>query len=122
MEVTSLSLVGVLLIVAILFVVGMMFFERYFVNIDSKVVSRIICMVIMINICILIFLILSFSKVKFTVGPVGPRGIRGRRGRHGKYQTLNKCQKQSKTIGEEKYELSKRKNIRIQKPVLGNNI
>ena len=97
----------------------MMFFERYLLtNKNEKTVGRIILFCILVNILILVFLILTFSKIQFTPGPRGPRGIRGRRGHQGRMDGLNQCVKQSKTLGEMKYENDKQKQIKIQKPSL----
>ena len=113
------AIIGILLAITLICIVAMMFFERYFLTKkNEKVVSRIILLCILINILILVFLVLTFSKIQFTSGPKGPRGIRGRKGHQGEIQGLNQCQKQGKTLGEIKYETAKNENIKIQTPSL----
>lgn len=113
------AIIGILLAITLICIVAMMFFERYFLTKkNEKVVSRIILLCILINILILVFLVLTFSKIQFTPGPKGPRGIRGRKGYQGEIQGLNQCQKQGKTLGEIKYETVKNENIKIQTPSL----
>jgi len=113
------AIIGILLAITLICIVAMMFFERYFLTKkNEKVVGRIILLCILINILILVFLVLTFSKIQFTPGPKGPKGIRGRRGHQGKMQGLNQCQKQGKTLGEMKYETEKGNQIKIQTPSL----
>ena len=113
------AIIGILLAITLICIVAMMFFERYFLTKkNEKVVGRIILLCILINILILVFLVLTFSKTQFTPGPKGPKGIRGRRGHQGKMQGLNQCQKQGKTLGEMKYETEKGNQIKIQTPSL----
>jgi len=113
------AIIGILLAITLICIVAMMFFERYFLTKQNeKVVGRIILLCILINILILVFLVLTFSKTQFTPGPKGPKGIRGRRGHQGKMQGLNQCQKQGKTLGEMKYETEKGNQIKIQTPSL----
>ena len=116
------AIIGILLAITLICIVTMMFFERYFLTKQNeKVVGRIILLCILINILILVFLVLTFSKIQFTPGPKGPKGIRGRRGHQGKMQGLNQCQKQGKTLGEMKYETEKGNQIKIQTPSLDVN-
>jgi hypothetical protein len=113
------AIIGILLAITLICIVGMLFFERYFLTKQNeKVVGRIILLCILINILILVFLVLTFSKIQFTPGPKGPKGIRGRRGHQGNMQGLNQCQKQGKTLGEMKYETEKGNQIKIQTPSL----
>lgn len=113
------AIIGILLAITLICIVVMMFFERYFLTKkNEKVIGRIILLCILINILILVFLVLTFSKIQFTYGPNGPKGIRGRRGHYGKMQGLNQCQKQGKTLGEMKYETEKNSQIKIQTPSL----
>lgn len=113
------AIIGILLAITLICIVTMMFFERYFLTKkNEKVVGRIILLCILINILILVFLVLTFSKIQFTPGPLGPKGIRGRNGHQGKMQGLNQCEKQGKTLGEMKYETEKGNQIKIQTPSL----
>lgn len=113
------AIIGILLAITLICIVAMMFFEKYFLTKkNEKTVGRVILLCILINILILVFLVLTFSKIQFTIGPKGPKGIRGRRGHQGKMQGLNQCQKQGKTLGEMKYETQKNSQIKIQTPSL----
>tara|TARA_B100000282_G_scaffold203917_1_gene149570 strand:+ start:401 stop:784 length:384 start_codon:yes stop_codon:yes gene_type:complete len=115
----GIAIIGILLAITLICIVAMMFFERYFLTKQNeKVVSRIILLCILINVLILVFLVLTFSKIQFTPGPKGPKGIRGRMGHQGRMDGLNQCVKQSKTLGEMKYETEKGKQIKIQTPSL----
>ena len=113
------AIIGILLAITLICIVAMIFFERYFLTKkNEKVVGRVILLCILINVLILVFLILTFSKIQFTPGPKGPKGLRGRRGHQGKMQGLNQCEKQGKTLGELKYETEKGNQIKIQTPSL----
>lgn len=113
------AIIGILLAITLICIVAMMFFERYFLTKkNEKTIGRVILLCILINILILVFLVLTFSKIQFTIGPKGPKGIRGRTGHQGKMQGLNQCQKQGKTLGEMKYETEKNSQIQIQTPSL----
>ena len=62
---------------------------------------------ILVNIIILVFLIMSFSKVKFTEGSMGPTGNQGEKGLEGDVGGLSVCGKKYQTIEEKKaYEKS----------------
>ena len=57
---------------------------------------------IIINVIILIFLIMSFSKVKMQEGPSGPRGNKGYKGFDGKDGSLQTCKPKVFNVGEKK--------------------
>ena len=62
---------------------------------------------VIINIIILVFLIMSFSKVKFAQGNMGPTGNKGERGSEGAAGGLQICGKKYQTVEEKKtYERS----------------
>lgn len=116
---SNIAIIGILLGISLISIVAMMFFERYFFTKNNeKAVCRIILLCILINLIIFVFLVLTFSKITFNQGPQGTQGIRGRIGHTGRMDGLNQCKKQSKTLGEMKYEESKKKLIKIQSPVL----
>jgi membrane-bound ClpP family serine protease len=120
-RISGLGLLGILFSIALLCIVFAIFLERYIKVTDSKLFFRILIITVMMNIMILTFLIFSFSKIKTKTGPRGPTGIRGRRGFNGKYDTVQKCNKQSKLLGDTYIESQTKSNIVIQKPVLGFN-
>ena len=117
--VSSPALIGIILVVAVIGLVIMMVFERYLAPLlANKVLLRIVLLGILINLCILIFLIYSFSRVSFQPGPRGPSGIRGIRGPAGSNANINKCSKQTKTITKEKNDRIRAKTIVVQKPAI----
>lgn len=63
---------------------------------------RMFFLAIVINIIIFIFLIMSFSKVKFTIGPAGPQGNKGARGHNGDSGGLEVCGVKYQTVEEKK--------------------
>ena len=120
-RITGIGLLSIILFILLICVIIGYIFERYMKFKDGKIFFRIMLFTVMINICILVFLIFSFSKVKFVPGPRGPKGIRGRSGLLGKYDTVVKCKKQSKTLGGEYQDKLKKETIVVQRPVLGFN-
>lgn len=118
-KVSSSTLLGVILVVAVIGLVVMMVFERYFTPfMANKVLLRIVLLGILINICVMVFLIYSFSRVSFVVGPRGPSGIRGLPGPLGTNSEINKCSKQTKTITKERNDRIRARTIVIQKPAI----
>ena len=118
-HVSSPALIGVILVVAVIGLVVMMVFERYFTPyMSNKVLLRVVLLGILINICIMVFLIYSFSRVSFAVGPRGPSGIRGLSGPLGANAEINKCSKQTKTITKERNDRIRAKTIVVQKPAI----
>ncbi len=118
-RVSSPMLIGVILVVAVIGLVIMMVFERYFTPyMSNKVLLRIVLLGILINICIMFFLIYSFSRVSFAVGPRGPSGVRGLTGPLGSNAEINRCSKQTKTITKERNDRIRAKTIVVQKPAI----
>lgn len=118
-KVSSPKLIGVILIIAVNGLVVMMVFERYFTPfMANKILLRIVLLGILINICVMVFLIYSFSRVSFAVGPRGPSGVRGLSGLLGQNAEINKCSKQTKTITKERNDRVRAKTLVIQKPVI----
>lgn len=120
-RISGLGLLSILLFISFFCILIGFIFERYMKTKETKMFFRIMLFTLLLNLCILFFLIYSFSKTKFTAGPQGPQGIRGRKGLRGKYDTVAKCNKQSKTLGEAYFDKIKGENIIVQKPVLGFN-
>ena len=118
-KVTSPALIGVILGIAVIGLMVMMVFERYLAPVlANKVLLRIVLLGILINLCIMVFLIYSFSRVSFVVGPRGPAGIRGLQGPSGRNAEINKCSKQIKTITKERNDRIRAKTIVVQKPAI----
>lgn len=117
--VSSIALIGIILIIAVVGLCIIIFFERYIAPfLANKVLLRIILLGVLINLCILIFLVYSFSRVQFQQGPRGPSGIRGLIGPLGSNSQINKCSKQTKTITKEYNDRIRAKTIIIQQPAI----
>ena len=118
-RVSSPALIGVILVVAVIGLSIMMVFERYLAPLlANKILLRLILLGVLINLCILVFLIYSFSRVSFIPGPRGPSGIRGLPGPSGRNAEINKCSKQTKTITKERNDRIRAKTIVVQKPAI----
>lgn len=83
-------------------VIGIQLLERLFIGNPNLNSIRMFGITIIINIVILIFLIMSFNKVKFNQGPKGPKGNKGEIGSIGRDGGLNVCGKTYETIEEKK--------------------
>jgi hypothetical protein len=87
--------------------VGLQFLDRLFAGSKNINAIRMFGITILVNIIILVFLIMSFSKVKFTEGSMGPTGNKGEKGLEGDVGGLSVCGKKYQTIEEKKaYEKS----------------
>ena len=82
--------------------VGLQVIDRLFTGSKNISAMRMFGITIIINIIILLFLIMSFSKVKFSQGGRGPTGNRGDRGIQGTSGGLNICNKKPRTVEEQK--------------------
>ena len=69
------------------------FIDSIFMDSEYRKVIQLFCIGIILNIMILTFLVMSFSKIKFAVGNIGPRGIKGSMGYTGQDGHLENCGK-----------------------------
>jgi len=83
-------------------IVGMQFLDRLFAGSKNLQAIRIFAISITLNVIILIFILMSFSKIKFMVGPVGPQGNKGERGMEGSPGGLVVCKPNARTAQEQK--------------------
>lgn len=83
-------------------IVGMQFLDKLFAGSKNLQAIRIFAISIILNIIILIFILMSFSKIKFIVGPNGPQGNKGDRGMEGTPGGLIICKSNSRTAQEQK--------------------
>lgn len=90
------------LIIFITGIIFLQFIDRLFVGSKNLNAIRMFFLAIIINIIILLFIILSFGKVKFTPGNQGPQGNRGERGIEGENGGLQICGKSYQKIEEKK--------------------
>ena len=82
--------------------VGIQVLERLFVGSKNLNVIRMFGFSILLNIVILLFLIMSFSKVKLQQGYQGPQGNKGYQGYQGNNGGLQVCGKKYQTVEEKK--------------------
>lgn len=83
-------------------IVGMQVLDRLFYGSKNLQAIRIFAISIILNIIILIFILMSFSKIKFVVGPIGPQGNKGGRGIEGSPGGLIVCKPNARTAQEQK--------------------
>jgi len=83
-------------------IVGMQLLDKLFMGSKNLNAIRMFALAILINIIILLFILMSFSKVKFTSGPQGPQGNKGSRGGSGHDGGINLCNKKYQTAEEKK--------------------
>lgn len=83
-------------------IVGMQFLDKLFAGSKNLQAIRIFAISITLNIIILIFILMSFSKIKFAVGPNGPQGNKGYRGMEGSAGGLIVCKPNPRTAQEQK--------------------
>lgn len=83
-------------------VVGIQVLDRLFAGSKNLTIIHIFGFTILINIVILLFLIMSFSKVKFAQGYQGPQGNKGYQGYAGSNGGLQVCGKKYETVEEKK--------------------
>ena len=83
-------------------IVGMQFLDKLFAGSKNLQAIRIFAISITLNIIILIFILMSFSKIKFVVGPHGPQGNKGYRGMEGTPGGLIVCKPNARTAQEQK--------------------
>ena len=88
-----------------IFIVGIIclqLLDKFFYGSPNLTAIRLFGITIIINIIILVFIIMSFSKVKFTVGKAGPQGNKGSRGYIGDDGGINLCNPRYQTAQEKK--------------------
>ena len=93
----------VILIVFICGLVLLQFISKIFVGSNNLNAIQMFGITILINIMILIFLVMSFSKVNLTQGPQGPQGNKGNKGNNGNDGTLAVCGVKYQSAEEKKY-------------------
>jgi hypothetical protein len=81
----------VILVVFICGLVLLQFISKMFIGSNNLNAIQMFGLTILINIMILIFLVMSFSKVNLTQGPQGPIGNKGDKGITGVDGTLAVC-------------------------------
>ena len=82
--------------------VGLQVLDRLFMGSKNLIAIRLFGISIIINIVILVFIIMSFSKIKFQRGPQGPMGNKGNKGSKGIPGGLQVCGETYETVQEKK--------------------
>ena len=93
----------VILIVFICGLVLLQFISKMFIGSNNLNAIQMFGLTILINIMILIFLVMSFSKVNLTQGPQGPIGNKGDKGITGVDGTLAVCSVKYQNAENKKY-------------------
>jgi len=90
------------IVILIIGVVGLNFLDLLFAGSKYLTSIKLFGISIIVNIIILIFIIMSFSKIKFQRGPQGPMGNKGNKGGNGVDGGLQVCDNIYETVQEKK--------------------
>jgi hypothetical protein len=95
--------------------------DRLFQGSKNLAMIRIFCICFILNIIIIVFLIMSFSRVKLQTGPKGPTGNKGQQGYEGKTGGLQVCSNKFQTINEKKTILKAQDYLDLRPPLIKND-
>ena len=90
------------IVILIIGVIGLKFLDVLFAGSKYLTAIKLFGISIIVNIVILIFIIMSFSKIKFQRGPQGPMGNKGNKGSKGRAGGLQVCGNTYETVQEKK--------------------
>lgn len=99
-------------------IIGIQFLDKLFAGSTNLNAIRMFALAILINIIILLFILMSFSKVKFTQGPIGPQGNKGARGGFGADGGINMCNVKYQTAEEKKSFVRANNYLDLKAPLL----
>ena len=99
-------------------IVGMQFLDKIFAGSKNLNAIRMFALALTINIIVLFFIIMSFSKVKFAPGTSGPQGNKGSRGNDGTPGGLSVCQVKARTAQEQKAHVKSANYLDLKPPFL----
>jgi len=99
-------------------IVGIQFLDRLFMGSKNLNAIRMFSVAILINIIILLFILMSFSKIKFAPGSQGPQGNKGSRGSYGNDGGINICNKKYQTAEEKKTFVRANNYLDLKAPLL----
>ena len=102
--------------------VGIQLLDRLFAGSKNLNAIRIFSLTILVNVIILLFLIMSFSKVKFNEGNQGPQGNKGARGHQGENGSLLTFKIKNQTIEEKKAYKKSIDYLDLKTPLLPNTL
>lgn len=89
-----------IIIVVFVMICGTVFLkylDKLFNGSDNLMTIRMFGVAIILNVIIFLFIIMSFSKIKFNRGKEGPQGNKGMRGDQGDNGGLNICETNTQT-------------------------
>jgi hypothetical protein len=95
--------------------------DRLFAGSQNLNAIRMFGIAVIINVNILVFLIMSFSRVKFAQGPTGPQGNKGDRGGSGMPGGLNICGEKYQTVEEKKTYERSIKQLDLKNPLISDD-
>jgi len=95
--------------------------DKLFHGSEHLSMIRIFCISIILNVIIIVFLIMSFSRVKLQTGPQGPTGNKGQRGDSGKTAGIQECTKKYQTIQEKKTFIKNKNYLDLRPPLIKND-
>jgi hypothetical protein len=99
-------------------VVGLQIIDRLFAGSKNLNAVRMFAIAITINIITLVFILMSFSKIKFAVGVNGPQGNKGERGSEGGPGGLVVCKPKARTVQEQKALIKSQNYLDLKPPFL----
>jgi hypothetical protein len=99
-------------------IVGMQFLDKIFAGSKNLNAIRMFALCLIINFIILFFIIMSFSKVKFSAGLQGPQGNKGERGNEGIAGGLAVCTVKARTAQEQKAHVRSANYLDMKPPFL----
>ena len=111
----------VTLVILIGGIIGLKILDTLFAGSNHLTAIRLFGISILFNIIILIFIIMSFSKIKFQRGLQGPIGNKGKKGNIGRPGTLQVCNKTYETIREKKLFEKKLHYLDVKLPYINYN-
>lgn len=118
----NLIYIGFLLSVLLLGLIIAKKTKNYFSNNINSVILQMYVYGIMINICILGYILIVFKKIEPLPGPQGPMGDNGPQGFEGEPGECKKCDKSNNNIGFKQNKKRKNKEIFIETPIVSSNL
>lgn len=118
----NLIYIGFLLSVLLLGLIIAKKTKHYFSNNINSVILQMYVYGIMINICILGYILIVFKNIETLPGPRGPRGDTGPQGFEGESGECKKCDKSNNNIGFKQNKERKNKEIFIETPIVSSNL
>ena len=102
-------------------IVFLQFIDKLFHGSKNLLMIRIFCICVILNIIIIVFLIMSFNRVKIQPGPQGPSGNKGLQGPEGRAGGLQICKTKHQTIQEKKTIIKDQNYLDLRPPLIKND-